>query len=570
MSPTRESGRVRRGRAAEAGDRDRPLERAVGRPLRSPSPGPVRSRLRLRQWLTLVGGVTVMVVLVALAAGALATLRVHSAIATLTDYATPAALGVLQFEQSALKQEAGVREYTLTGDPELLRLYDDGRRDEAETARQIEAALAEGPARAAADYELARRQLAAWRSGYAEPVIADVRSRGPAAVDSARADQGGLLFAQVTSTLERQQAGLLTERAEARDRLRRAESFLYASYAAIALSLLLVAVMFGLALQHSVSLPLARLGAGTRRVTTGDFSHKVEASGIAEVTELANDIEAMRHRIVEELSAVRAAEAQLREQAIELSEQAAELRRSNAELEQFAYVASHDLQEPLRKVASFCQMLQRRYAGTLDERADQYIFFAVDGAKRMQTLINDLLAFSRVGRITREHVVVDCDDVLRHVLDGLGTMIEETEAKVTADDLPAIPADPTLLRQLLQNLVANAIKFHGDEPPRVHLSARRDGDMWEFACSDNGIGIDPQYADRIFIIFQRLHPKEEYPGTGLGLALCKKIVEYHGGRIWLDPESANGRGTTIRWTMPATAPDANSTEQPAAGILEGT
>jgi light-regulated signal transduction histidine kinase (bacteriophytochrome) len=239
---------------------------------------------------------------------------------------------------------------------------------------------------------------------------------------------------------------------------------------------------------------------------------------------------------------------QLEEQAHELELKARDLERSNAELEQFAYVASHDLQEPLRKVASFCQLLQRRYEGQLDERADQYIEFAVDGAKRMQALISDLLAFSRVGRTEFAPVPVDLDDALTQALDNLGERVQEQGATIEAQPLPTVMGERSLLAAVFQNLVGNAVKFSGDAPPVVRVEARRDGKEWVVSCCDEGIGIEPQYAERVFAIFQRLHPKETYEGTGIGLALTRKIVEHHGGRIWLDTEVR--RGTTFRFTLP--------------------
>jgi signal transduction histidine kinase len=231
-----------------------------------------------------------------------------------------------------------------------------------------------------------------------------------------------------------------------------------------------------------------------------------------------------------------------------LEESIAELARSNADLQQFAYVASHDLKEPLRIVASYTQLLARRYKGKLDSDADEFIRYAVDGANRMQWLINDLLAYSRVTSQDQVLEAVDCDGVLEEVLSDLRVAIEESRAVVTHDPLPRVMADRGQLGQLFQNLIGNAIKFHGKEPPQVHVTAKRKSDEWAFSVRDNGVGLDPQYAERIFVIFQRLHDREEYPGTGIGLAICKKVVERHGGRIWV--VSQVGQGATFHFTLP--------------------
>lgn len=227
----------------------------------------------------------------------------------------------------------------------------------------------------------------------------------------------------------------------------------------------------------------------------------------------------------------------------------AELERSNEELAQFAYVASHDLQEPLRMVASFTQLLSRRYKGQLDEDADEFIRFAVDGVTRMQNLINDLLAYSRVGTRGNAMELTDAGFTLDRICADLAASIEESGAAVTRAELPSVWVDPTQFGQLLQNLVANAIKYRAPgRAPEVSVSAVRQAGGWHFTVKDNGIGIDPDYFERIFIIFQRLHGKEDYQGTGIGLAICKKIVERHGGHIWVDSEPRNG--SAFHFTIP--------------------
>jgi PAS domain S-box-containing protein len=239
-----------------------------------------------------------------------------------------------------------------------------------------------------------------------------------------------------------------------------------------------------------------------------------------------------------------------RKRAIEaLAARGAELQRSNADLEQFAYVASHDLQEPLRMVSSYTELLAEHYKGKLDEKAEKYIHYAVDGAKRMQQLVKDLLAYSRVDSQAKAPTIIKSGIVVEDVLDRLKAAIEESHARIVYDGLPAVRADTVQLAQVFQNLIGNALKFHGERTPQIRIGAERKNDKWVFRVEDNGIGIDMQYAERIFQMFQRLHERGRYAGSGIGLAIAKKIVERHGGRIWFDSQPQHG--TTFYFTMPA-------------------
>jgi signal transduction histidine kinase len=291
----------------------------------------------------------------------------------------------------------------------------------------------------------------------------------------------------------------------------------------------------------------------------GDFTEDDQellarlASMVAPTFELQFVNETLQHRTEElqtrnqQLEEARANEAS---QADQLAKLADDLVRSNSDLEQFAYVASHDLQEPLRAVVGFCQLLKRRYEGKLDDKADEYLLDIFDGANRMRTLINDLLQFSRVGRAQTPFQPVACREAVDQALDQLANSIMEAKARVCCGDLPTVSADRTQLVQLFQNLISNAIKYRTPEPPEINITAERLDEEWKFSIRDNGIGIDPQFRERIFVIFQRLHTRNDYSGTGIGLALCKRIVERHGGRIWV--ESELDEGSTFCFTIPAT------------------
>jgi len=250
---------------------------------------------------------------------------------------------------------------------------------------------------------------------------------------------------------------------------------------------------------------------------------------------------------IEDITERKRAERELK-QAEALKQAVEALELSNRDLEQFAYVASHDLQEPLRMVASFTQLLAKRYQGKLDKDADEFIAYIVAGAERMQVLINDLLTYSRVDTRGESFEPIDSEAAFDQAIANLRVAIEEGEAVITHDPLPPLIADNSQIVQLFQNLLGNAIKFHGKEPPRIHVSARQENNEWVFSFRDNGIGIAPEYFDRVFVIFQRLHSREEYPGTGTGLAICKRIVDRHGGRIWV--ESELNKGSTFYFAIP--------------------
>ena len=297
--------------------------------------------------------------------------------------------------------------------------------------------------------------------------------------------------------------------------------------------------------------PIKKLSYGTKRIGSGDLNYRIKIETHDEIAQLADEF----NRMAESLQKTTVSRDMLINEVNErkridkaLREHTEALERSNRELEQFAYVASHDLQEPLRMVASYTQLLAKRYKGRLDSDADEFIAYAVDGATRMQVLINDLLAYSRVGTRGKNFEPTACETILEKTLDNLQKVIEDSEAKVTHDLLPTVMGDDIQLGQLFQNLITNAIKFQGDEVPQIHISAVPNEDKWIFSVQDNGIGIDPEYNERIFVIFQRLYGREEYPGTGIGLAICKKIVERHGGNIWVESEPE--KGSRFYFTIP--------------------
>ena len=466
----------------------------------------------------------------------------------------PAAFRTSQLGIAYLNQETGVRGYALSARPTFLAPYKQGLAQERQQVSALRRLLTGIPA-ASADLTQVTVRAGIWRAHYAEPTIRQVRTTGKP-VTGASTNQGKAEFDALRASLTSLQADLTSERRHAVAGLNGSSATLNAICLGIGVSLLVILIVLSFSLEISVIRPLSRLAGDARKVADGDFTHHVDPGGPQEVRTVGIDVNRMRERILAELSAVRAAHTGLEAAHASLEARTEDLQRSNAELEQFAYVASHDLQEPLRKVASFCQLLQRRYAGQLDEKADQYIELAVDGAKRMQQLINDLLAFSRVGRTAQRREEVSCSLLLAQAWANLGPAARASHATMEAGHLPVVLGETSLLTAVFQNLLSNALKFAGEQPPRVSVSARREGEQWLFSFSDNGIGIPAEYAERIFVIFQRLHDRTAYPGTGIGLAMCRKIIEYHGGRIWLDTTVTSG--ARFCFTLPARPEDADA------------
>jgi signal transduction histidine kinase len=515
-----------------------------------PAPRSALGRLRLGQWVTIIVAVLGIVLVASVIVGGTALNRQSDARTEIIDVLDPARTSSLELQASIVAQQNSLRGFALNALETNLDAYDAARQTQASVTKTLNRLVADTPGlepRIAA----VGSAMESWREEFATPAIERIRREGPRPSDPDRAARSGESFANVTAGLTALRQDIADRRAEARQLLSDSTRSMTISFYAIAGVLALTLVAVAIAMRQAITKPLERLAAHARIVARGDLEHRLAGEGPADVVGLADDVDSMRLRILADLEEVRRSRMRLEEQARELQLKARDLERSNAELEQFAYVASHDLQEPLRKVASFCQLLQRRYEGQLDERADQYIGFAVDGAKRMQNLITDLLAFSRVGRMETEFIDVPLDETVKTALANLTSRVEDTGARLEVGPLPVVPGEPVLLTAVFQNLIGNALKFHGEEPPAVHVRAERTGDMWTITCTDEGIGIDAEYSERIFAIFQRLHPKETYEGTGIGLALCRKIVEHHGGTIWLDKQGESG--ATFRFTLPARA-----------------
>ncbi len=489
----------------------------------------------IRRWLTLLAAIEITLLLAAVIGGGIAVRNLADARSRLLDQVGPQRLSAFALSTALLNQQAGIRGYQLSRKNDLLTPYRDGLTAERQAVADLRASGAVTGTPVGNDLDEVERAAAGWQQ-ISETAIAP----GTPAPSDAQVAQGNTRFDAVRGALDDLQARLSADRDRARTDFDNASDTLTTLLTIIVVLIMLLFLLLFFGLRGVVIRPIRRLAAEVRAVEA-DIHRPVRGGGPAELVQLGEDVEAMRRRIINELTELERAQ-------IALDARTAELERSNSDLEQFAYVASHDLQEPLRKVASFCQLLQRRYEGLLDERGQQYIEFAVDGAKRMQTLINDLLAFARVGRQAGEHVVVDTDQLLDDALANLEVALSLSGAQVVRTELPEVRGEPTLLTMVFQNLVGNALKFRGDGKAEVRIGAECEDGEWVFSVADNGIGIDDEYAERIFTIFQRLHSRSAYPGTGIGLAMARKIVEYHGGKIWLDTAAD---GTIFRFTLPA-------------------
>jgi signal transduction histidine kinase len=492
-----------------------------------------RRRLGLRQGLAWVFLAVGLITAAATATSVWAFTRLSDARHDVVDQIDPARLQVQLLVDAYVNQETGVRGYALTRQTDFLQPYTQGLADAATARRMLQPLLA-GLPEARRLLSVADEKAAAWSDQFANPSIAATRSGSPGRTSPALQDQGKNLFDQARTAFSSLDESLVNSRKQAVSRLHQSAQALGVVLIIDLAVLIAMATSSWFILRTWITRPLGLLRDDVRQVAEGQLDHEVVPTGPPDVADVGAGVEAMRGRVVEELR--------------EVERLNYELARSNVELEQFAFVASHDLQEPLRKITGFTELLRRRYSDQLDDRAQEYIDFAVDGALRMQLLINDLLAFSRVGRTTKSFEPVDLEGALAAAVSHLEAVITENGALVNSDPLPTVSGDRTLLSAVFQNLVANAIKFRSDATPSVQIGCRQENTQWLLDVTDNGIGIEARYAERVFVIFQRLHTRERYPGTGIGLALCKKIVEFHGGQIWIDTD--HHPGTRICWTLP--------------------
>ena len=490
----------------------------------------LRAALVALSLLLLLAGIAIVVVL----------RQADRALSDQTQRTFPARVAASQLLTSLVNQETGLRGFVLSRDKTFLEPYRQGIVDEQLTRARLERYVQPSdPARLA--LLTVDAAITAWRDQYATLLTTD----GSAGGADGTIAFGRELFDRVRQTNAALDAKLVQQVQTAQDETDHDRQLVLVVLAIMAVAVAAAVVALQRALRSAVLRPMSHLAEQVAVVSRGEHATSIRPDGPPDLREMGAGVESMRLELVGAL-------AEVEKQQRGLERRAAELARSNADLEQFAYVASHDLQEPLRKVASFCQLLEQRYGGQLDERGEQYIAFAVDGAKRMQRLISDLLMFSRVGRTSEGFVAVDLPATVTRAWHGLESRVEEAGGTLEVDlvaDAPQVHGDPSLLQLLLSNLFGNALKYRRDDrAPRVQVSTRTEGDLLRVNVADNGIGIPDEYAEKVFVIFQRLHGRDEYEGTGIGLALAKKVVEFHGGTIELQPSPLGG--ACVSFTLP--------------------
>jgi signal transduction histidine kinase len=511
-------------------------------------------RLGIRGWFYSLIGTMVVLVIAFSVIGVIVFERASQASNNLIASLGPARTSLVDMQAALVDEETGIRGYLLTHQADFLQPYYQGEQEEARDLVEATGQL-RGHTRALSELRTLQTKVTTWKTEYAVPFIEAAQAGKNVSLSELVASKDA--FDDLRGQFTAVEAELDTERAVAMQKLSHINAERNWTFVGMLVVFLLTVCVIVLLVQMMVLRPLNRLRLEARTVTEGAFDTPLTQNGPLDIRALSSGLEAMRARLVLALADTERQRVELLAQKETLDAQAEELRRSNEELEQFAYVASHDLQEPLRKVASFCQLIEKRYGEMLDERGKQYIDYAVDGAKRMQVLINDLLTFSRVGRVHGRRERIALQACLDSALDRLEYAVQESGATIEIPEpLPAVDGDPTLLSMLWQNLVGNALKFRDPERvPEISIGWEPDPEQPGFvriSVADNGIGIPAAFAEKVFVIFQRLHSREAYSGTGIGLALCKKIVEHHGGRIWLDTERAVG--TRFSFTLPAAVP----------------
>jgi signal transduction histidine kinase len=442
-----------------------------------------------------------------------------------------------------VNQETGVRGFALGQEEAFLAPYNLAQLL-GDSARRTLRKYLLGYPDLLAELRVLNAAIDDWRTTVAEPIIDQVRAGDSSAEQAAAVPEARAAFDRIRAASNQLTNSIDEMRTEVSEDRERAFQLVWSVIAVGSAVLLVTGLALGRGLRRQVLDPMSGLVAQTRQVAAGHLDLAIAQDGPLEIQNLASDVDLMRETMATQIVRIERARSRIQHRS-------AELARSNADLEQFAYIASHDLSEPLRKITNFSQLLERQYADQLDDKSRQYIVFMVDGAKRMQALINDLLDFARVGRSDEHFVQVDLELALARALTNLEEPIALAHAVIEHDPLPTVPGEPTLLVALLQNLVGNAVKYRSpDRPCQIRISAERQGEEWLLSVDDNGIGVEQQYADRIFTIFQRLHLRDQYTGTGIGLALCRRIVDFHRGHIWLAEK--HEPGARFQLTLPQT------------------